>query len=197
MAKANELSNEEKILWGTLTVLGGAALYWVVANSRFFTPHVPYVVRRREGAFELRDYPDLAVVETPQENNGAAFNLLFNYIKGENSLRRKIPMIAPVLINKAVEREKMSFVMPDDVAPPPEPRHAALEVNVLPARRYAALRFQGWPRRANERKAIAVLRARLIDRQLPASADPIIAYYDPPWMPPPLRRNEVLIEIPR
>jgi SOUL heme-binding protein len=36
----------------------------------------------------------------------------------------------------------------------------------------------------------------LIARSCPASAYPMLAYYDPPWIPSPLRRNEVLIEIP-
>jgi DNA gyrase inhibitor GyrI len=105
-------------------------------------------------------------------------------------------MTAPVLLTKTPERNTMSFVMPEDLAPPPEPRNPAVEVNALPARRYAVFRFHGWPRHATERKAIATLRAWLIARSLPASADPILAYYDPPWIPSPLRRNEVMIEIP-
>jgi SOUL heme-binding protein len=197
MTDAKQISGKQ-VAYAALAVIGAAGLYWLVSTSRFFTPNVRYVLRRREGAFEVRDYPNLAVAETRRDDgrNDPAFNRLFGYIQGQNSVQRKIPMTAPVLLRKSAERNTMSFVMPDDLAPPPEPRDPAVEVNALPARRYAVFRFQGWPRWATERKAIATLRAWLIARNLPASSDPILAYYDPPWIPSPLRRNEVLIEIP-
>jgi hypothetical protein len=191
-------SPEKQVAYTALALIGGAALYWFISKSRFFTPNVRYILRRREGAFEIRDYPNLAIAETvrDEDRNEPAFNRLFGYIQGQNSVQRKIPMTAPVLLTKTPERNTMSFVMPEDLAPPPEPRNPAVEVNALPARRYAVFRFHGWPRHATERKAIATLRAWLIARSLPASADPILAYYDPPWIPSPLRRNEVMIEIP-
>jgi DNA gyrase inhibitor GyrI len=193
-----KLTPEKRIAYAALALIGAAGLYWLISNSRFFTPNVRYILRRREGAFEIRDYPNLAVAETVRDGNRnePAFNRLFSYIQGQNSVQRKIPMTAPVLFSKTAERNTMSFVMPEELAPPPEPRDPAVEVNALPARRYAVFRFQGWPRWATERKAIATLRAWLIARNFPASADPILAYYDPPWIPSPLRRNEVLIEIP-
>lgn len=191
-------SPEKQVAYVALVLIGAAAFYWFISKSRFFRPNVRYILRRREGAFEIRDYPNLAVAETTRDENTneIAFNRLFGYIQGDNSVHRKIPMTAPVLLTKTPERNTMSFVMPDDLAPPPEPRDPAVEVNAVPARRYAVFRFQGWPRRATERRAIGTLRAWLIARSLPASADPILAYYDPPWIPSPLRRNEVMIEIP-
>ena len=191
-------SPEKQVAYAALVLIGAAALYWFISKSRFFTPSVRYILRRREGAFEIRDYPNLAVAETTrdEDSNGVAFNRLFGYIHGENSLQRKIPMTAPVLLTKKPDRNTVSFVMPENLAPPPEPANPAVEVNAVPARRYAVFRFQGWPRHATERKAIGTLRAWLIARGLPVTADPILAYYDPPWIPSPLRRNEVLIEIP-
>jgi DNA gyrase inhibitor GyrI len=191
-------ASEKQMAWTVVAVAGAIGLYWLVSRSRFCTPNVRYILRRREGTFEIRDYPNLAVAETTREEEGRqpAFNRLFQYIQGENSIQRKIPMTAPVLLTKTPDRNTVSFVMPEELAPPPEPRDPAVQVNALPARRYAVMRFHGWPRRATERKAIATLRAWLIARSLPASADPILAYYDPPWIPSPLRRNEVMIEIP-
>jgi hypothetical protein len=191
-------SPEKQIGYAALVLIGAAAFYWFISKSRFFRPNVRYILRRREGAFEIRDYPNLAIAETTREEESyvPAFNRLSHYLQGENSVRRKIPMTAPVLLTKRAERKTISFVMPDDLTPPPEPSDPDIEVNALPARRYAVFRFQGWPRFATERKAIATLRAWLIARSLPATADPILAYYDPPWIPSPLRRNEVMIEIP-
>jgi hypothetical protein len=191
-------SPEKQVGYVALVLIGAAAFYWFISKSRFFRPTVHYILRRREGAFEIRDYPNLAIAETTrdEDSNQIAFNRLSSYIQGENSVHRKIPMTAPVLLTKTPERNTMSFVMPDDLAPPPEPHNPAVEVNALPARRYAVFRFHGWPRFATERKAIGTLRAWLIARSLPATADPILAYFDPPWIPSPLRRNEVMIEIP-
>jgi hypothetical protein len=188
--------SEKQIRLTLVAIAGGIALYWFISNSRFCRPKVRYILRRREGAFEIRDYPNLAVAETrrEEESRQPAFNRLFHYIDGENSIQRKIPITAPVLLTKTPQRNTVSF-MPEDLAPPPEPHDPAVEVNALPARRYAVFRFHGWPRRATERKAIGTLRAWLLARSLPASADPILAYYDPPWIPSPLRRNEVMIEI--
>jgi hypothetical protein len=191
-------ASEKQLKWALLGIAGGIALYWFISHSRFCRPNVRYILRRREGAFEIRDYPSLAVAETTrdEEDTDPAFDRLSRYIHGENSVRRKISMTAPVLLTKSADRNTMSFVMPEDLAPPPEPRDSAVEVNALPARRYAVFRFHGWPRHATERKAIGTLRAWLIARGFPVAADPILAYYDPSWIPSPLLRNEVMIEIP-
>ena len=143
MAKAKK---NEQIVWVAAGAIFAAGLYWVISTSRFFTPSVRYQVRRREGDVEIRDYPDLAVAETAREQtDNRAFNRLFRYLEGANSTSRKISMTAPVLLTRAPNRSSMSFIMPEEIAPP-EPRDAAVEVNALPACRYAALRFHGWLR---------------------------------------------------
>lgn len=197
MARRHREISPAEIVWGSIALLGTAGLIWVVATSRFFTPNVRYTVRRREGPIEIRDYPDLAIAQTDGDaREQQAFNQLFRYISGNNSTRQKIPMTAPVLIEKRGTAPRMAFIMPDEVSPPPEPENARVEINVRPAVRMAALRYRGWPNQQNERQAIGVLRRWLLDRELPITAEPVIAYYDPPWMPPPLRRNEVLIPLP-
>ena len=199
MSRSRDKISPDQLRWTALATIAGAGLIWIFATSRFCTARVRYILRRREGAFEIRDYPDLAVAETPrpEAQNTAAFNRLHRYIQGANSTGRKIPMTAPVFLEKSDGQRSMAFIMPNEIPAPPEPRDPEVEINVRPAGRFAVLRYHGWPAWRNERKAIAILRRWLIDQGLPASADPIIAYYDPPWMPPPLRRNEILIQLPK
>ncbi len=197
MRRQRDQLSREDILLGSLALAGVAGFVWLTATSRFFTATVRYGVRRREGPVEIRDYPDLVVAQTGGDaHEGHAFDRLFHYIKGESSTRQKIPMTAPVLIEKREAGSRMNFIMPDQVSPLPEPRSSRVEINVRPAARFAVLRYHTWPNRRNERKAIAILRKWLIERELPATADPIIAYYDPPWMPAPFRRNEIMIRLP-
>jgi hypothetical protein len=65
----------------------------------------------------------------------------------------------------------------------------------LPASRYAELSFKGGRSAENEAKAIASLREWLAAKKFKSMGEPLFAYYDPPWTPIPLRRNEVMIPI--
>ena len=63
----------------------------------------------------------------------------------------------------------------------------------VPAARHAVLRFFGAG--TNEPAAIDNLKVWLGAQQLTGMGDQLIAYYDPPWIPIFLRRNEVMIRI--
>lgn len=60
---------------------------------------------------------------------------------------------------------------------------------------FAALRFGGFMSAEREQHAIARLREVLAARGIRAAGDPVVAYYDAPVVPPPLRRNEVLMRV--
>ena len=47
----------------------------------------------------------------------------------------------------------------------------------------------------NEHAALEKLRAWLATQNLTPRGEPLFAYYDPPWTPVFLRRNEVLIPV--
>ena len=59
------------------------------------------------------------------------------------------------------------------------------------------LRFGGDHTAENEKAAVEKLTAWLYEQKIASEGDPIFAYYDPPWTPVLLRRNEVMIEIKR
>lgn len=55
--------------------------------------------------------------------------------------------------------------------------------------------LSGSTRESDERKAVEEVRAWIKSRNLEAEGDPIIAYYDAPFIPGPLRRNEAMLRV--
>ena len=65
----------------------------------------------------------------------------------------------------------------------------------MPARRVAAWRYSGRWTAENYREHEEELRRAMAERGLQATGEPILARYNPPFMPSFLRRNEVLIPV--
>lgn len=173
--------------------------FWFVANSRAATETPDYVVVRADGAYEIRDYPELTLATTPMAADGVngGFGELFRFITGSNETQEKISMTSPVLIDNTQEKKTMSFIMPPAHAAKglPKPKGEKVSLSKLPASRLAVLSFKGGRSVENESKAVTSLRTWLEKQKLKSTGQPIFAYYDPPWTPVPLRRNEVMIPI--
>ena len=89
--------------WGVLGVLGVFGVLVVgCQTSRSHYESAPYRVLKKAGAFEVREYPSLHLVETPgsgrMEKRNTGFRKLFRYISGQNEAALKIPMTTPVFI---------------------------------------------------------------------------------------------------
>ena len=160
----------------------------------------PYKVVRRDGKFELRDYPLLTVVETPMASGGSngadgSFNRLFRFITGNNEASQKIAMTTPVFMSSNETNRAMAFVMPtgEKVGPLPKPKDANVTVREVAAGRYAVLRYSGGRSAEKEANAERRLRSWMEAERLRAKAPPVFGYFDPPWTPAFLRRNEVML----
>jgi len=182
-----------------ITIPLGLALYWIFATSRMATETPDYQVVRREGRFEIRDYPALTLARTPMEKRqmNGAFGRLFQFITGHNSSSEKIKMTTPVLIENNSGRKTMSFIISAETVKhgTPKPAGESVTLGQTDAARYACLRFRGQSSEANEKKALMELESWLITQKMTGQGAPIFAYYDPPWTPSFLRRNEVLIPV--
>lgn len=182
-----------------IAIPAGGVAYWLWANSRAATESPRYRLLRMEGEVEIREYPLLTVVNAPMSSGGVdgAFQRLFRYIGGNNARGEKIAMTTPVLMASGNGSREMSFIMPHGTVPQtaPAPLDSSVSVSELSGGTFAALRFGGGRCPENEQRAVESLRSLLTRRELAAAGDPIIAYYDPPWTPLFLRRNEVLIPI--
>ncbi len=189
-----------------------------LAPPAMATEEPAHTVVERVGAIEIRAYAAMIVAEvevagdqTSASNRG--FRPLANYIFGGNTPRQEIAMTAPVTARPqgqeiamtapvtaeagANGRWTVAFVMPSEwtMETLPEPADPTVTLREVEPRRIAVITFNGGrsERRfaAREAELMAFLSARGLS---PASA-PTYAYYSPPWIPPPLRRNEIWVEL--
>lgn len=173
-----------------LLILSTAGLLPAVASA-IETPD--HKVLSKDGKFELREYPALTVART--EMGDGDFMRLFRFISGGNETGEKIAMTAPVLMQRAGDDAGMSFVVPREVASGkvPRPKDESVAIGSRPAARYAVMRFSGGRNEANEAAALEKLRAWAASKGVETTGEPVFAYYDPPWIPGFLRRNEVML----
>lgn len=188
-------------IWILLASAGIGLFVAAWRTSRAGYESAPYQVVRTDGPHELRDYPALTVVETPMATARSAadgsFGRLFRFITGANAASQKIAMTTPVFMAGGESGATMAFVMPAamTLADAPKPSDPAVVVRELPAGRFAVRRFVGGRSPKNEAEALAALERWMRSERLVAVPGPIYGYFDPPWTPPFLRRNEVMLRI--
>ena len=173
-----------------------------------------YQVIEQDGAFELRDYAAYLVAETRVEASfteagSEAFRRLFRYISGDNAAQQKIAMTAPVTQGKGekiamtapvtqvadADGYRVAFVVPSrySASTVPKPLDPRIEIRAVPARRVAVWRYSGrWTQERYDQME-RQLREAIAARGLSVDGPPVLARYDPPFMPWFMRRNEVLI----
>ncbi len=185
----------------TLLVLLPAVIAssWLAGTSRAATETPRYDVVRSDAKFEIRDYPTLTVATTPMSDDGmnGGFGQLFRFITGSNEGAEKIEMTSPVLINTSKEKKTMSFIMPKKAVEKglPKPAGDTVTLGKVDAARFAVFRFSGSRTTENEKTAIDKLKGWLDAQKIAGQGEPVFAYYDPPWTPTFLRRNEVMFRI--
>lgn len=179
----------------------------------------PYTVSVSEPPFEIRDYAPIVVARTVAQGSyddaiDTGFGRLFDYISGANTGARKISMTAPVLTDTEPERIAMTapvltdqagegtavmFVLPEEMMleTAPLPTDPLVSLAEIPARRVAVARFSGFLTDEGVAAARSDLIAWLAQQGLPTDGDWQAAGYNPPWTIPSMRRNEVLITVPR
>jgi effector-binding domain-containing protein len=166
--------------------------------------------------FQIRDYAPM-IVACVHENGtreaavSGGFRTLASYISGNNQPSRKIVMTAPVTQSagqklamtipavqvKSSEGWDVHFAMPASLTMQtlPKPNDDRIRLLEFPARRVAAISFSGFWTDANFRSHEMRLLEFLEQRGLKPVSTVTYAYFDPPWKPWFLRRNEVQFEI--
>jgi len=197
------------------------ALTGLAAESVMATEQVPYQVERSLGErTEIRSYGEAIVAETVidggdyRDAGNAGFRRLANYIFGGNQGDKRIAMTAPVAMsaespvsgNNAAQiaqtrdaegRWRMSFYMPaestmDSLPRPVDPR---VTLRTVAPRTVAAIRFSGRGTSSQFAENEQHLMQILADAGIRSVGKAWTARYNAPWVIPPLRRNEVLIEV--
>ena len=181
-----------------LVVVIGLALAGCKATRAGYES-APYQVVRSDKKFQVRDYPALTVVETPMAAGGnggdGSFNRLFRFITGGNETKQKIAMTTPVFMSGSETNATMAFVLPAKLksGAVPQPSDDTVTVRELAAGRFAVLRYSGGRNAKKEAESLARLKAWMETERLSVLSPPVYGYFDPPWTPAFLRRNEVML----
>ena len=200
--------------WIAVAVVAAGAALWgpIVSNVE----QAGYKVIETHGAIEIRDYAPMIVAQT--EVSGArdeaiskGFRTIADYIFGNNTAQQKVAMTAPV-IQQPSEKIAMTapviqqgegdqwqvrFVMPAEYRMDtlPTPKNDAVDIKEIPGKRFVVIRFSGMADEEMLAEQTTTLNAFLKERGLEPLSPPAYAFFNPPWTLPPLRRNEVMVEV--
>jgi hypothetical protein len=183
---------------GAAAAVGGAWLVW--RASRADEPD--YQVVEQDGAVEVRKYPSLVTASTHNAGErdaalGEGFQTLADYIFAKSRPGPKLAMTAPVLSDHQSDgRWRTRFIMPTGKARAELPAPpAGVELASEPGARVAAIGFSGRPTNDMLEDKEQQLRSWLQLKGYPHEARAVHAFYNAPFLPGPLRRNEVLIRL--
>lgn len=169
--------------------------------SRYEQPEYT-VVARRDG-FEIRRYEPYLVAETEvrtgfDASGNIAFRRLAGYIFGGNRESVKMNMTVPVThqpVDESTHRYRFVMEQRYTEASLPTPMDDTVTITDVPGGFYAASRYRGNRDEARYRRAEQNLLKRLGNVGIEVTGHPVRAVYDGPFVPPPLRRNEVLVRV--
>jgi SOUL heme-binding protein len=201
-------------------VVAAAIGAWAYVVSNVEQPKYSIVSKDAglDSDIELRDYPALVVAEVTRRGDRnsavrAGFGPLAAYIFAKDRAGDSVSMTAPVMQQREIiamtapvtqtptgaeeNTWAIRFVMPAKYTLETLPKAAGVDVRLLqiaPARR-AAIRFSGVATDASIAANEAKLRQWLAAQNLEAISAATYAYYNDPFTPGPLRRNEVMIDV--
>lgn len=204
-----------KTLFVTIAILVFVWVAYGYFSSRVKEP--TFAVFEKKHGYEIREYApyiEARVQATGEyrEAMSSGFRLLAGYIFGGNTSKRSIAMTAPVTeqISEAIAMTApvsettiannvrvVAFVMPQEytMATLPTPNDKRIEIVEVSAHRSAVLRYSGY----NTADKVAEMKTRLLGYLkrdgVAVVGGPRGASYNPPWTPPFMRRNEILVEV--
>lgn len=166
------------------------------------SPHIweqpEYDILKKLDKVEIRNYKQSKILTTRASTSSYAFSKLSSYIFGKNKEKEKIPMTAPVL-TEAIENNKvkMVFYLPKkyEDKDAPTPLMDDIETENQDERNVAILRFYGTMTHKRKEKNIEKLLGTLNENNIETQGSLFFLNYSDPFVPPPLRRNEVGIEV--
>ncbi len=175
-----------------------------------------YTVIRKENNIELRKYPafikaEVFIIETSYRKAVfKGFNILADYIFGNNIKTEKIAMTTPVQVSQSQKiamtkpvtitgdgNYTVAFIMPSEFTLDtlPIPKNDAIQFTSVAPQTMAAIRFSGYFQGSRISKGKQRIGAWLEKEGLDTEGEFIVAGYNPPWVPGILARNEIMIMI--
>lgn len=196
-----------------LGILVAGFVWWQMTSGKANEP--AFTVLSKDQSIEIREYPPLIVAQVEVKGEryqaiNAGFRILADYIFGNNVGQEKIAMTAPVIqegktigmtapVMQQLEDDawKVRFVMPADfnLKTLPKPNNPDISFITLPKKKYVVIKFSGGSSDENLKSHLNELLAYISNHKIETTGQPIMAFYNPPWILPWLRRNEIMFEI--
>lgn len=180
-----------------------------------------YEVVFSDDQIEYRLYDPYVVAETSVEiensyNNASnkGFRRLLNYISGENTISTKIDMTAPVQMSRNSSATEIAmtapvqsqangnellvaFMLPSEYSfgDAPTPNDPRVSLRIVPSRLMAVIRYSGRWTESNRIRYETRLRESLEAANIEILSNAESAAYNPPFTPPFMRRNEIMLEV--
>jgi hypothetical protein len=113
----------------------------------------------------------------------------------------EIAMTAPVLTKLPskgnIDLHEVSFVMPRkfDLGSLPNPDLESVKISERQLGRVAVFTFGGWATENRTKYFVNRLIKSLKDEDIGTYGEIMVAQYNSPWVPPPFRKNEIIISI--
>ena len=154
---------------------------------------------------------EAAIVGERKSAINEGFRLIAAYIFGANKPMSKITMFAPVHkqgketiamtapVTQQVENNAwlVRFIMPKrwTMETLPQPDDLRVRLVSVPAKRVVVICFSGLATATLIQAKTDEIRAYVAEHGLDTRGEPVLAFYNPPWTLPFLRRNEVMLEL--
>jgi hypothetical protein len=198
-----------------LLVLAAGAVSMRTQTLRTRVEEAKYTLVEQRTGYELREYAPQVQAKILVEGEAQlavvrGFDTLNAYLFGHNRItpteeggrdRQRIGFTTPVWMwhSEAPEPEGhwVAVTLPSrfDLNNAPEPRNENIALVEKPPFEAAVIRFNGWGTMEDMREHEALLRALMEKDGIEIAGPPLYARYDPPWIVPIFRRNEVLIPV--
>lgn len=188
------------IIIGILVVLFVASQIFFM-NSQKNIEQYPFKVLKAYDNFEIRNYEAtlFTAVKLPKSDykkaSSKGFSVLAGYIFGGNEKEEKIAMTSPVAMTLE-DTTTMMFMVPKKYTKEnlPTPNDASIEFKEMPAKKMAAITFNGWANDVKIESYKKKLIAALEKEEIKYSNNFLFLGYNAPFEVF-NRKNEVIVEL--
>lgn len=152
-----------------------------------------YEVLKKEGSIELRKYAPFVMMKAGDPSY-SGFQVLFNYISGNNDKNQKISMTVPVFTD-IKETGFIAFTMPEEVVKNGYPNaiDPRIHIEKQEEKYYLACSFVGAIKKVDA--FVVTLKDYATLNQIEIIGEPVLLRYQGPFVPPIFRKHDVMIEI--
>ncbi len=172
----------------------------IMISEKYNEPNFELI--QKNNNIEIRQYGENIIAKTSLKNgdinqNSSMFRTLADYIFGNNTQSKKIPMTTPVMTRYDNSSYDMIFFMLDtkEIKDLPEPVNQDVVIEKVSLNKVVVIQFSWWASEKNITKHESILREYIVENNLEVTSSLMVAQYDPPFTLPNFRRNELMYQI--